>query len=652
MAVTLVLTMTVSITQAQNLILDLNAGIPASFTTGSGNTWTDISGSGNDAIGVGYDPSAETGWTGTSFTSGFGSGKYFSIPFFSGATNSAGSIEAWFDIDGGSPGGTPQNLFSMDAEGESRFTINDNRFEWRHKNCGGNSCIKDGSVATFNTTQQVVLTSDGSTLSVYVDGAFVTSNGNGAAWLDSTGGTGAFVQQGSGQTGINGDLYIIRYYDAALSEDDVAFNFAAGLEGSNYLGADSAGPRPTNTDFGWKSDISGDWNDAANWLPNKGLPGDQNGDSPANHTATFGGSITTNQTVYTNTSVSVRHIGFDNSNTYAVTGTGSVSLIQGTAPESVTSIETLLGNHEFQAPVNLLASTTVNVASDSGLTFNNALNLNGNTLTKTGPGTMVVNNRLNNGGGTIDIVEGTVSGIGTIGGNVDNSGVIAPGNSPGVLTVDGNLNNSAAGTIAIEIDGTDGPGQAQGHDQIQVTGSSTLDGTLSITTGTYADPTTRAARDSFALIVSAGGSTGNFGTVSYNGTDLSADFNGDNGSFRDHIDNGLFRNVNYDGNNVSVTNLFALEGDADCDIDIDITDFNILASNFDDTGANSETNSWTTADFDADGDIDITDFNFLATNFADTGYAEPASGQVPEPASWILAVMTILAAAGLSGRWR
>ena len=223
-------------TQA-TLLLDLNAGLSNSFTTGSGNTWTDISGSGNDAIGVGYDPSAETGWTGTSFTSGFGSGKYFSIPFFSGATNSAGSIEAWFDIDGGSPGGTPQNLFSMDAEGESRFTINDNRFEWRHKNCGGNSCIKDGSVATFNTTQQAVLTSDGSTLSVYLDGALVSSNGNGAAWLGSTGGTGAFVQQGSGQTGIDGDLYIARYYDTALSANDVAQNFAAGLTGTTYVGA-------------------------------------------------------------------------------------------------------------------------------------------------------------------------------------------------------------------------------------------------------------------------------------------------------------------------------------------------------------------------------------------------------------------------------
>ena len=98
-----------------------------------------------------------------------------------------------------------------------------------------------------------------------------------------------------------------------------------------------------------------------------------------------------------------------------------------------------------------------------------------------------------------------------------------------------------------------------------------------------------------------------------------------------------------------MTNLFALEGDADGDIDIDITDFNILASNFDDTGANSATNDWTTADFDADGDIDITDFNFLAANFADTGYK--ATHAVPEPSSFILHAFGILALAGFAS-WR
>jgi len=96
--------------------------------------------------------------------------------------------------------------------------------------------------------------------------------------------------------------------------------------------------------------------------------------------------------------------------------------------------------------------------------------------------------------GTLNAAAGVVSGSGTINGNVDNSSAtIAPGNSPGILTVNGNFNNGASGTIAMEIEGTAGAGKADGHDQLQVIGNSTLAGTLDIDSdGSYADPTTRA----------------------------------------------------------------------------------------------------------------------------------------------------------------
>jgi len=44
------------------------------------------------------------------------------------------------------------------------------------------------------------------------------------------------------------------------------------------------------------------------------------------------------------------------------------------------------GTHEFQADVNLHNNTAVDIATNSTLTFNRALNLMGNTLTKTGEG--------------------------------------------------------------------------------------------------------------------------------------------------------------------------------------------------------------------------------------------------------------------------
>ena len=68
--------------------------------------------------------------------------------------------------------------------------------------------------------------------------------------------------------------------------------------------------------------------------------------------------------------------------------------------------------------------------------------------------------------------------------------------------------------------------------------------------------------------------------------------------------------------------------------DVDITDFNALAANFDPTAANGPTNTWGKGNFDGDRDIDITDFNSLAANFSPTGYA--VTSQVPEPSMFSL----------------
>ncbi|MCH2128120.1 MAG: hypothetical protein MK179_03195 [Pirellulaceae bacterium] len=73
-------------------------------------------------------------------------------------------------------------------------------------------------------------------------------------------------------------------------------------------------------------------------------------------------------------------------------------------------------------------------------------------------------------------------------------------------------------------------------------------------------------------------------------------------------------------------------GDADHDCDVDITDFNALASNFSPSGAGSVV-PWFHGNFDGDDDIDITDFDLLASNFAATGYGMEQHLSVPEPFS-------------------
>jgi len=200
-------------------------------------------------------------------------------------------------------------------------------------------------------------------------------------------------------------------------------------------------PPPLPENFAWDSNQSGDWTVSGNWTPLGGPPGVPIVQNPTNHTALFGDVIESDQTVFTNTAVSVRAITFDNTNTYAIAGTGSVNFTQNTASGAPpTAVSVAQGNHQFQAIVQLLTNTTANIATSSTLEFNNRLFLNGHTLTKTGAGTLAINNSVLTGGGTLNCAEGTCGGTGTISGDLNNEGgTISPGNSPVGLSSEGTL---------------------------------------------------------------------------------------------------------------------------------------------------------------------------------------------------------------------
>ena len=184
------------------------------------------------------------------------------------------------------------------------------------------------------------------------------------------------------------------------------------------VGADST------TERAWNVDASGDWNTMGHWTPT-GVP-DAN-----DQTATLGGAITSPRVVFTETDVTVKGIQFLSGMTYAVAGTGSVNL-EGVS--GVSNIEVLLGNHQFQAEVNVNNDTTVSLAGDASLEFVNRLNLNGNRLTVTGDGTLLVNNSFNTGAGTIVGASGTIAGGGVVGGDLVNDGVtLQPGNNASAL---------------------------------------------------------------------------------------------------------------------------------------------------------------------------------------------------------------------------
>ena len=216
-----------------------------------------------------------------------------------------------------------------------------------------------------------------------------------------------------------------------------AINFR--LEGNNHADTSfddlkifdlATGPAPDTFDRTWITNATATWLDPGNWMG--GLGGAPTGTDWIRD-AILGDAITSPRLIYTESDITVNSIKFDNPVTYGVGGLASINVVAGTnAMLAPTGITVDQGSHQFQAVVNVHNAATANVAGGGTLTFNNALNLNGQTLTKTGGGDLVINNQLSTGGGMVVGLQGTISGGGTIGGDVDNQGgIVSPGNSLG-----------------------------------------------------------------------------------------------------------------------------------------------------------------------------------------------------------------------------
>ena len=215
--------------------------------------------------------------------------------------------------------------------------------------------------------------------------------------------------------------FVLRAQNAGTPDS----NQYAYINGFQIVNTTGGGPIPTPTDRAWRDDISGDWHEVSNWLP-LGVPNDDT------QTATFGDVINQPRAVFLDTDVTVKKVVFLSTNRYAVTGTGIVNLDAGTSSDP-SSFDVLLGDHEFQAKVRLHTDTEVTIAGGTSLTFNNTLDLGGNTLTKLEAGDLRIRNDLVTGGGMINVLQGTVSGNGTVGGDLNNDGgAISPGNPSAV----------------------------------------------------------------------------------------------------------------------------------------------------------------------------------------------------------------------------
>ena len=270
-----------------------------------------------------------------------------------------------------------------------------------------------------------------------------------------------------------------------------------------------------------------------------------------------------------------------------------------------------------------LTLTSGNVSVDPGVagTIHSNISATSGIFSKLGSGTLTV-------GGTVtdtSVVAGTLRGTGTLASlTIESGSNLAPGNSTGTLTVTGSYTQSSGGLLAVEIAGTT---SSTTYDVVSVGGTATLAGTLEIQTDgsfTPADGTNPGDFGDSFVILSASAVAGTFGA--------------DVGR---HVGNGRFYFITYNATDVTLDAFQALGGDANGDLKIDITDFNILSTNFDPGGT---TNGWTDADFDGDGDVDITDFNLLSANFAPSNYGDAGPVSVPEPgvcSSFLLVLLTL-----------
>ncbi len=105
--------------------------------------------------------------------------------------------------------------------------------------------------------------------------------------------------------------------------------------------------------------------------------------------------------------------------------------------------------------------------------------------------------------------SGTLGGVGTIAGNVTNSGVIRPGTnptSPGLLSISGNYVQNSNGTMVIAI------ASATSYDQLAIGGTANLDGTLEVELLGGFVPNTSSV---FTILTAAGGVSGTFSNMDF-----------------------------------------------------------------------------------------------------------------------------------------
>ncbi len=366
----------------------------------------------------------------------------------------------------------------------------------------------------------------------------------------------------------------------------------------------------------WAANVSGNWNSSGNWTGTTGAP------NAVDAIALFWGNITSAQTVFTNTGVTVGSLSFDNANSYMVTGQGSLTMDVSTGSAL---IEVKQGSHKINLPTFLNDNTTADVATGGELLISDPLTLAaGTTLTKTGDGLMTIEAPVRNAGPAALNVAGGTAVLGYPVGTAASAGAAASAHlsvsvagSKVALTV----NQTLAGLDAVTANAGDQQIELAGK-QIRVYPADRVVEELQIYNDIKSAKLSASGQDG---IYDSTAPVANYGIGV---TDKAPDAHGD----------------------LSVLVRLTKLGDANVDGFVDISDLGALATSWQTAGL------WDNGDFNYDNFIDISDLGALATNWQ-TGANGPSFDQalasvglgsvsVPEPTSLaLLGVATTLLAA-------
>lgn len=162
---------------------------------------------------------------------------------------------------------------------------------------------------------------------------------------------------------------------------------------------------------------------------------------------------------------------------------GTVILDGGGAINSTTGVLTSTADFDVRsgtASAILGGAVGLNKTTGGTVTLTGTSSYTGATVVS--EGTLIVDGNISTSSGVTVQSGATLGGTGTVGAlTIDSDGVFSPGNSPGITIVAGDYEQN--GTLLIEISGlTPGVG---GHDQVDVTGTVTLNGALDLQFDTF-----------------------------------------------------------------------------------------------------------------------------------------------------------------------